>query len=383
MRKELITVCLVIGSMFTGIAWAEEGAQSAANSSLEALLYQYVWGPGSSSSQGGNANANAGSSAVTGDSKATLDLNFNPVSNYETAHTPPVTSYPPYLPYWNHGGWGTLKAYFPTGLNSDPNVYERRFCVGNPADMQELKGILEELPYKGPLEILGGAFNSVCVLFGAPDNFHHGRGFEITNSLIRQRRPAGKSLLVFIDGNINRQALSSANYVYVGKVSVEGDVVGNNWDHAYNVAAAEALPWDVDILFVSGGMKGVTIGSTNSLGAGGAYTQPNYSLSLIGGNSNGIVEGKGKAQVGAEGYRYWPEGKVRRQLPTGGIVDIIRGIQQRPSQQSGGVQPQAVPVDAEQKVKVQREVIKPVSPISNDNKLRDFFRDLKGRSPGI
>ena len=31
------------------------------------------------------------------------------ISNYRT-RTPPITTFPPYLPYWTHGGWGTIKA---------------------------------------------------------------------------------------------------------------------------------------------------------------------------------------------------------------------------------------------------------------------------------
>ena len=52
-------------------------------------------------------------------------------SNYKT-RTPPITTFPPYLPYWNHGGWGTIKAYFPNGPNNDDQVYERVFDPQNP-----------------------------------------------------------------------------------------------------------------------------------------------------------------------------------------------------------------------------------------------------------
>jgi len=236
------------------------------------------------------------------------------ISNYRT-RTPPITTFPPYLPYWNHGGWGTIKAYFPNGPNNDDQVYERIFNPGNPNDTKELRGVLESLPYEGPLNVFGGILNRVGAIFGGPDNFHHGRGFEIANSLVRTRRPRGKSLLVFIDSNVDTGLLKNAGYAYVGKVSLEGKV-DRNWDHVYDAAVAEALPWNVDILLVSGGMKGVTVGSNLSFpGAGGAYSQANYSVSMFGAVSSGITEGKGKALVSAAGYRYWPAAANRRRIP--------------------------------------------------------------------
>ncbi|MCP4611684.1 MAG: hypothetical protein GY845_23490 [Planctomycetes bacterium] len=234
-------------------------------------------------------------------------------SNYKT-RTPPVTTFPPYLPYWNHGGWGTIKAYFPNGPNTDDQVYERVFDPKNPNDERELKGVLASLPYEKPINILGGILNSVGAVFGGPDNYHHGRGFDIASSLVRNRRPKGKPLLVFIDSNVDTKILKETGYTYVGKVSLEG-TVDRNWDHVYDAAVAEALLWDVDILLISGGMKGVTVGSNTSAGAGGAYTQTNYSISMFGSGSSGITEGKGKALVSAAGYRYCPAAANRRRIP--------------------------------------------------------------------
>ena len=251
---------------------------------------------------------------MQGQGYAGASANVNTVSNYRT-RTPPISMFPPYLPYWTHGGWGTVTAYFPNGPNSDDQVYERRFNPGDSDDMRELRGVLESLSYDGPLDALGGILNGVGVVFGGPDNFHRGRGFEIANSLVRTPRPREKPLLVFIDSNVDRNLLKNAGYAYVGKVSLEGNV-SRNWDHVYDAAVAETLPWDVDILLVSGGMKGVTVGSNVAFPvAGGAYTQLNYSLSLFGGVSNGITEGKGKAVVSAEGYRYWPAVISRRRIP--------------------------------------------------------------------
>ena len=255
-----------------------------------------------------------GDSSSSTSSTSDASINTTSISNYKT-RTPPVTTFPPYLPYWQHGGWGTIKAYFPNGPNSDDQVYERIFNPANSCDMNELKGVLQSLPYDGPLNAFGGILNSVGAVFGGPDNFHHGRGFEIANSLIRTRRPKRKPLLVFIDSNVDTKLLKQAGYAYVGKVALEGKVE-LNWDQVYDAAVAESLPWDVDILLISGGMKGVTVGSNSAFpGAGGAYSQTNYSISMFGSVSNGITEGKGKALVSAAGYRYWPAAVNRRKIP--------------------------------------------------------------------
>ncbi len=266
-------------------------------------------GDSSSSAQGGDASSDSVAASSSGAS-----INTTSISNYKT-RTPPISVFPPYLPYWNHGGWGTMKAYFPNGPNSDDQVYERIFNPDNPRDIQELRGVLESLSYEGPLDVVGGILNGVGAVFGGPDNFHHGRGFEIANSLIRSRRPRGKPLLVFIDSNVDTSLLEKAGYAYVGQVSLEGKI-NRNWDHVYEAAVAEALPWNVDILLISGGMKGVTVGSNIAFpGAGGAYSQANYSVSLFGSVSSGITEGKGKALVSAQGYRYWPRAVNRRRIP--------------------------------------------------------------------
>ena len=257
-------------------------------------------------------------SAVGGDSDSSssseVSINSTSISNYRT-RTPPITTFPPYLPYWTHGGWGTIKAYFPNGPNSDDQVYERVFNPRNQDDMRGLRGVLKSLPYESPFGVFGGFLNSVGAVFGGPDNYHHGRGFEIANSLVRNRRPRRKPLLVFIDSNVDTNLLRKAGYAYVGKVSLEG-AVDRNWDQVYDAAVAEALPWNVDILLISGGMKGVTVGSNLSFpGAGGAYSQSNYSISMFGAVSSGITEGKGKAVVSAAGYRYCPALVNRRRIP--------------------------------------------------------------------
>jgi hypothetical protein len=273
-------------------------------------------GASSSIAEGGDSSSTAygGSSKSDASSSSGASINTTSVSNYET-RTPPLSVFPPYLPYWSHGGWGTVKAYFPNGPNSDDQIYERAFDPDSESDMRDLRGVIEALSYDGPLDVLGGVLNGVGAVFGGPDNYHHGRGFEISSSLVRTRRPNRKPLLVFIDTNVDTNLLMKAGYAYVGKVSLEGRV-NRNWDQVYNAAVAETLPWDVDILLISGGMKGVTVGSNLSFpGAAGAYSQANYSISLFGSVSSGITEGKGKALVSAEAYRFWPQAANSRRIP--------------------------------------------------------------------
>jgi hypothetical protein len=281
-------------------------------------------GDSTSIAEGGDSSSVAygGSSKSDASSNSGASANSTNISNYRT-RTPPLDVFPPYLPYWNHGGWGTVKAYFSNGPNSDEQIYERAFDPENEDDMTDLRGVIEALSYDGPLDLLGGILNGVGVIFGGPDNYHHGRGFEISSSLVRTRRPRGKPLLVFIDTNVDTNLLRKAGYAYVGKVSLEGNV-NRNWDQVYDAAVAETLPWDVDILLISGGMKGVTVGSNLSFpGAAGAYSQTNYSVSLFGSVSSGITEGKGKAIVSAEGYRFWPRAVKSRSIPQN-FYDKIR-----------------------------------------------------------
>ncbi len=301
-------------------------------------------------------------SAVGGDSDSSssseVSINSTSISNYRT-RTPPITTFPPYLPYWTHGGWGTIKAYFPNGPNSDDQVYERIFNPRSQDDMRGLRGVLKSLPYESPFGVFGGFLNSVGTVFGGPDNYHHGRGFEIANSLVRTRRPGRKPLLVFIDSNVDTNLLRKAGYAYVGKVSLEG-AVDRNWDQVYDAAVAEALPWNVDILLISGGMKGVTVGSNLSFpGAGGAYSQSNYSISMFGAVSSGITEGKGKAVVSAAGYRYCPALVNRRRIPKAFYEKFHAKFYKRPVQEPAE-EPAYIPAQEPEQIPVQEFDLVPV-----------------------
>lgn len=391
----VVTVMFAIGAAAYGVDLSPplssfSPSVTNANQMNNQNQFQSVMGPGyaeggnaaaqggNATAQGGNATADAGALAVSGDATSDSDsgavalISTTSISNIKN-RTPPLTSYPPYLPYWNHGGWGTLKAYFPTGPNGDSQAYERAFDPSDPDDMRELKKVVESLPHDGPLNVLAGMLNGVGALFGGPDNFHHGRGFEIANSLLRNRRPKEKPLLVFVDSNVDRNLLREAGYAYVGKVGIEG-VVERNWDLAYDAAVAESLPWDVDILLISGGMKGVTVGSNVSFPGGAfGYSQVNYSVSLFGGYSSGITEGKGKALVSAEGYRYWPEAIYRRGIPKC-LYDKIRARSQA-VQQTG----QTVP-------EISAATAKPArAPVVTTTKAAEHVADptAKDASPGV
>jgi len=290
-------------------------------------------------SEGGVAISEGGVGWSDSDSAATLYYAPTSISNYE-ARTQPLSTYPPYLPMFQHGGWGTMKAYFGTGPTTYDQVYQRTVDPANDIDVKQIKKILHSLSYSGPVEAVGGFFNSIGRLFGGVDKSHHGRGFDIANSVVRERRPEGKPLLVFIDSYIDPIKLEKEGYAYVGKISLEGSVK-RNWDHVYNATIAEALPWDVDILLISGGMKGVTVGSTTSISAGGGYSQPDYSISLLPGKTKGITEGKGEAVLSATAYRFCPE-RLARVRPAQSLFDRIR----REGVTMPGAQSQATPVVA-------------------------------------
>ncbi len=288
-----------------------------------------IVGDNMATAQGGVGWSNSTSEGGTGvawsdgDSAAVVDIDSTSISRYHN-HTPPMTTYPPYLPLWNHGGWGTINAYFPNGPAVGDGAYQRSFNPSDPEDMRELRRMLTSIPYDGPLNMLGGVLRGVVTAFGGPDYYHRGRGFEIANALVRDRRPQGKPLVVFIDSLIDPQLLKDNGYAYVGRMSLEGKW-DRNWDQVYNAAIAEALPWDVDVLLIAGGMKGVTVGSNTSFpSAALGYAQEDHSLSLFGGSASGVTEGKGEAVVSASGFRYSPSLLQKRRIPEDLFAKIRR-----------------------------------------------------------
>ncbi len=323
LRKAKIALLIIF--VFAGISYATDNQPINATNTLDSQNTQYttVLGPGYASAnpiavaEGGDAyseGGDSGSLSYSGGSSSSVNISSTTIAKSKV-RIPPLSVVPPYLPYWTHGGWGIINAYFPNGPSNNNEAYEKTFNPSDPDDMKEIRGIFTSLPYSGLFEVLEGFSNSVRVVFGGPDNFHHGKGLEISNALIRDRRPQGKPLLVFIDSNIDKQVLAQAGYAYVGRISLEGDI-DRTWDHAYDAAIAEALPWDVDIILISGGMKGVTVGSTTAFpGATMGYSQTNYSISLLGATTSGITEGKGKAIASAEGYRFWPQALLKRSIP--------------------------------------------------------------------
>lgn len=370
----VLTVLVVAGGVAFGTG---TGTGTRVNTNVQTTTSQWQ---NSTSNSNSNAISRSEGGWSDSDSSATLVLDTTSISNYES-RVPPLTTYPPYLPMWNHGGWGTIKAYFPNGPTPHDKVYERTFDPESDVDVQEIKGILKSLPYSGALEAIGGFFRGVGTLFGGPSQYHHGRGFEIANSVIRDRRPEGKPLLVFIDSYVDAALLEEAGYAYVGRLSLEG-TAKRNWDHVYNAAIAEALPWDVDVLLISGGMKGVTVGATSSISGGGGYSQSNYSLSLLPGASRGVTEGKGEAVMSATAYRYCPEMLARRRIPT----SLYERIRLRP-QASASVPEAPMPaaaVQAPAAAATPRPAITPPAARTEDEERRVVGPDATGQTrPGI
>jgi hypothetical protein len=288
------------------------------------------------------------------DSNASLSLSTTSISNVEPK-TQPLTTYHPYLPIWQHAGWGTVQGYFPNGPTiDDQSSYQRLFAPSDESDMHELKGILGRLGYEGPLEWLGGVINNVGQLFGGPDLDHRGRGFDVTNSLDPVRRPDGKDMFVLIDSYVDRNRLKEMGYVYVGNIGVEGKT-NRDWRHNYFVMIAEAVPYDVDILLVSGGMKGVTVGSNVSVSSGGGVGRPDFSVSLFGGVSEGITEGKGEPVTSAAAYRYCPE-KLKKYER---VQEFLAKVRKRP--ESGTAQ--AVPNQSAPAARVAPAAVAKAAPV--------------------
>jgi len=222
--------------------------------------------------------------------------------------------YPPNLPYNQHGGWGVLNV---SGVpNQDngkfPQGYERTFDLSDPNTQKEIRGILWSLPYKGPLEVLAGTITGVF----SPGTNHRFRGLSvIPPSFIRDKRPEGKRMYVLIDSNVDPRLLKEVGYMYVGSTGVTGEI-RRNWDHAYLACVEEALPYDIDLLLVSGGVKGVTVSSNTTFPSSAAgYSQTNYSVSLFGAYAKGVTEGETKPIIYAAGYRLAPNMAASRKVP--------------------------------------------------------------------
>ncbi len=282
-----------------------EGSNASSNSNSNSTAYGGAGG--SAAAYGGSGGSGGTGVGMGGYSNSSVNVNYK-------TRTGVVSPMSPYLPYWNHGGWGRSEAFYANGPTEDKSVYERSFNPRDPEDMDQLRHTLEAVPYRGLLSIIPGVFNQIGLVFGAADNYHHGRGFQIANSLVRERRPVGKPLIVLYADDIDRRVFKKANYAYVGKVSIEGHQ-NRNWDQVYCAAIAEILPWDVDVIIIDGGMKGVSVGSNTTFPSGGAgFSQSNYSLSLLGGLSSGVTEAKGKPIISAEAFRYSPRLQFKRSI---------------------------------------------------------------------
>lgn len=258
-----------------------------------------------SSSQGGDASAKT---ETVNWNTPSASISTTTTSNYRS-NMSPSSLYPGALPYWTHGGWGIIKGYCPKSPSSDfKAAYEQKFGVGS-LPFDDLENVIRHnVPPDGVFGFLECTVNDFFNIFGTPDRFHRGRGFEITSSLIPKPRPKDKPLYVFENGSHDKAKLREMGFIYVGKVGVKGKLKVHNWDHCEDAAVAEAYLYDVDFLFISGGMRGVTVGSTGSLGAGGAYgVRSDLTVNVIGVESKGMVEGEFLPLADGEAYRYDPK----------------------------------------------------------------------------
>jgi len=305
MKRNLCAICLLLS--FVTASFGQYNP-NIVNNQVDTDVAQNTNVVGGGASESNAAALGGAASADGGDSSAGAYINYAPSStaNYKT-RVPPLGFVPPYLPMWQHGGWGTTQGYFPNGPTTDDRAYERMFDPEAKEDIQMLKQLLRSAPYANGFKAIGGLFTPAL-------KTHRLRGFSVANALIRDERPEGKRFMIMIDNDVDRNLLMKAGYAYVGKISVEGKST-RNWDQCYGAIIAETIPWDVDIILLSGGMKGVTIGQNVSFGGGGGYSQPSYSLSLFGSKSSGVTEGKGKPLLGAECYRYNPQLNAVRNNP--------------------------------------------------------------------
>ena len=299
MKKLVMTICLVVSlMMLTEVAYGQSQAEATNQSDVDVGVI--VQGPGyseggdsdatsiavSEGGEGGQGGAGGQSSAGAGAS-ADNTINTTSISNYEVK-TPPLPVPAPYLPFAQHGGWGVIETFFQNGPNGDLAAYAQKF---NPSDKQQMKE-LRNISNKGLIE-------GLISLFG--DN-----KIKITESLVKTPRKEGKVLRT-IPGVIGaREKLQEAGYISVGKIGCRG-TLDHNWDHVYLASVEEALKWDIDIILVDGGMKGVTIMKNGTFpGIAGAYGQANYSISALGVTADGITEASGRPVLSAEAYRYDP-----------------------------------------------------------------------------
>jgi len=312
-RMTAITTLVVWMTSIVGAQFGAGGTQVDATNQTQSNLNQQTSLIGGGNA-GSDSNAESASIAQGGLGYSYSNLSLSTTSNVRN-RTHPLPAQLPYLPMWQHGGWGTVKGYFANGPVTNGSVYERSFDSRDPEDVREIRNVLLAIPHTGPLKRVGGLWNGICVALGGPDRFHHGRGFEIANSVDRIRRRASQPMMVFIDSSVDTKILEKAGYSYAGKISIEGRDT-RNWDQVYNAALAEALPWSIDLLLVSGGMKGVTVGSNTSVPSGTVgYSQLHYSMSLLGGQSKGVTEGKGKPVLSAAAYRFSPRMSFKRGMP--------------------------------------------------------------------
>jgi hypothetical protein len=149
--------------------------------------------------------------SIGGHGQAGTYINYAPTSNanYET-RVPPLGFVPPYLPMWQHGGWGTVNGYFPNGPTTDDRAYERMFDPEAKEDMQMLKRLLRSAPYANGFKAIGGLFTPTL-------KTHRLRGFNVSNALFRDERPEGKRFMIMIDNDVDRETTPDGGICLCGE----------------------------------------------------------------------------------------------------------------------------------------------------------------------
>jgi len=335
MSKGLIMIFVIV--MSVGVSWAQSSSSSTEVISQNSVTANVGTLAGGNVDNSSNANGGEAIAVVSGVSGGKSDsysggsvsgVDIKTTSNYQT-RTSLLGVASPYLPFWNHGGWGPIRALFPNGPAG--NVYEKVWDPDNKEHLRELYSVLTSVQHEGPIEFIGGIFGGIVDIFvRSNESTYKGKGFVISNSLIKNRRRKGQVLIVLTPSSVQEEKLiiESGLYVHAGNVGVEGNET-HNWDQVYDVAIAATLLRDVDILLISGGMKGVTIGSNNSFPGGAVgYSQTNYAISLMGARAEGKTEGVGQPLIHCTGYRYDPKEANKRRISAThlapGILDKIK-----------------------------------------------------------
>ena len=320
MRK--LTILLVVVAL-TSVTWGQSDSEAnvLVDSDNTAI-------GGGNANAGAQAQGGAGGTGGTGGS-AGAAVNFAPhstsiVKTREQKVYPPGTSHPFHM-YVNHGGWDLLKGYFVGGPSGDLTVYERQYTPSNKKDMDELYGVLEGMEHDRLIDLPFDILNTAWRLCGwaytagqaTPARLpHRFRGIEVENGFLKDKRPKDLPLMVFVDGSLNLSKLKAAGYVDVGTTTARADNTSRTWDQVEASIVAETLPWNIEIIIISGGMKGISVATNDSIPVAIGAGSNDVGFTLQGATAKGATEGVAKAMIRARGYRKDPVRMKRISIPS-------------------------------------------------------------------